>query len=288
MRNIAVTSIVLVSLIASAGRAAPDVSSSVRVDASRVGGTIGVYVRTLGHVRPVVALNASESFPSASVIKVLIMATAFDAAEGSPRYLDRLATIHSWDLVGGSEFLANAGAGDRFPLRVLIEHMITQSDNTAANALISYFGFARINAEAQKIGMHNTHLKRHFLDWAAIVKHNENVTTAADMGLLLYQIERGAHEGIMTIAQPADCRKMIGFMLGQEDREKIPAGLPPGVSVANKTGEITGVRSDVAIVDPFGENPYVITVLSKDLDDYASGINAIRAISRDVFNAIGS
>ena len=40
---------------------------------------------------------------------------------------------------------------------------------------------------------------------------------------------------------------MIEIMSRQEWRDKIPAGLPPGV-VANKTGGVTGTRNDAAIV----------------------------------------
>lgn len=279
----------LVALFSLGGTAASTpltLASDVAARAAGASGSMAVYVRALDERPPLVALRADERFPSASIIKVLIMVTAFAAAAQRPGLMAEPVTVHAADMVGGSEFLAAVRPGTHFPLRTLVRHMIVQSDNTASNALISYFGFDRINAEAQKIGMTNTVLKRHFLDWSAIVKHNENMTTAADMGVLLYEIARGAHEGIRTVASAQDCRAMIDIMLHQEDREKIPAGLPSGTRVANKTGEITGVRSDVAIVNPYGENPYVITVLTKDLGNYASGVRAIQLISRDVYRAV--
>jgi beta-lactamase class A len=105
------------------------------------------------------------------------------------------------------------------------------------------------------------------------------------MGSLLYQIERGAHEAVYTVASPASCRAMIRIMLRQEDRDKIARGLPPGTPLANKTGEIDGVRNDIGIVDPFGEAPYVIAVLTKDLNDFSLGNIAIRRISKAVHTA---
>jgi beta-lactamase class A len=69
---------------------------------------------------------------------------------------------------------------------------------------------------------------------------------------------------------------MIDIMLNQEDRDKIYRGLPKGTALANKTGEIDGVRNDVGIVNPFGEAPYVIAVLTKNLDDFSLGNSAIR------------
>jgi len=248
-------------------------------------GTLALYVRTMdGVVR--YAYNADELFPAASTIKLVIMLTAFRAYEAGNATPRTPVRIHARDLVGGSEFLEHAQPGWTYPMGALVEHMIRQSDNSAANALISYFGFERINAVARKIGMMRTTLKRHFLDYTAIVKHNDNRTTAHDLALALYQIERGAREGIPTVAQPDACRAMIRILLGQEDRDKIPAGLPKGVPVANKTGEIDGVRNDAAIVDPFGDLPYVIVVLTKDLQDESSGISAISRISRRVYERL--
>jgi beta-lactamase class A len=126
------------------------------------------------------------------------------------------------------------------------------------------------------------------MDVNAIVHHSENLTTAHDMGSLLYQIERGAHEGIYTVASPASCRHMIDILLRQEDRDKIARGLPPGVPLANKTGEIDGVRNDIGIVDPYGNAPYIIAVLTKDLDDFSLGNIAIRRISKVIYGALSS
>lgn len=251
-------------------------------------GHIAVYARTMANDPPVVAYHDGEPFPTASTIKVLIMATAFRAIDdGTIRRTTPIAISKS-DLVGGSEKFGYARPGSRYPLMTVIRAMIRQSDNTAANALISYFGFAAINATAEPASMTATHLRRHFLDWAAIVRHNENTSTARDMGTLLYEIERGAREGIDTIAKATSCREMIDIMLGQEDRDKIPAGLPARTQVANKTGELTGVRSDVAIVEPYGDTPYVLVVMTKEMYDYAAAIAAIRRVAHDVNRVINS
>lgn len=240
----------------------------------------------MGDGPPVVAYHDGDPYPTASTIKVLIMATAFRAIDAGTILRSTPIAINARDMVGGSERFAAVRPGSKYPLHELIGAMIRQSDNTAANALISHFGFEAINATAIPAGMTSTTLRRHFLDWSAIVKHNENISTARDMGALLYQIERGSREGLHTIAKASSCREMIDIMLGQEDRDKIPAGLPPGTQVANKTGELTGVRSDVAIVEPFGDTPYVLVVMTKELQNYAAGIAAIRRVAHDVNKTI--
>jgi len=190
------------------------------------------------------------------------------------------------DVVGDSPTIESAPSGTAFAVSTLAHAMITQSDNSAANTLITLLGFDAINATARTAGLRHTQLKRHFLDWTAMVHHSNNLTSPRDMGWLLYSIERGAREGIPTVAQPRSCRRMIDILLQQEDHEKIAAGLPAGVPLANKTGEITGVRSDVGIVDPYGASPYVLAVLTKDLTDYDLGVEAIRRIARAVNEAL--
>jgi beta-lactamase class A len=255
-----------------------------RVAASSTG-VVAVYARSMGPGQ-LIAYDADERFPSASIIKVVILVSLFQAAEGEGDLLDKELTLHSDDFVDGSEVLGSYNPGDRLRIETLARAMIEQSDNTASNVLISFLGFDRINATARGAGMRGTQLKRHFMDYTAIFHHSENLTTARDMGTLLYAIERGAHEAIPTVASPASCRAMIDILLRQEDRDKIARGLPHGVPLANKTGEIDGVRNDVAIVDPYGDSPYVIAVLTKDLADFSEGNLAIRKIARFVHQAL--
>ena len=141
--------------------------------------------------------------------------------------------------------------------------------------LIGHFGVDQINDVGGQAGFQHPHLARKFIDTAAIVRVQHNVTTPADMGLLLYLIERGAHEDTPTIASAAFCREMIKVMMGQTDREKIPGGIPPGIPIANKTGEITGTRNDIAVIDPYGNTPIILTILTKGLTDYEAANSAI-------------
>ncbi|MBV8353988.1 MAG: serine hydrolase, partial [Candidatus Eremiobacteraeota bacterium] len=242
--------------------------------------------RTMSDGPPILAYHDGNPFPTASVIKVVIMTTVFRFLDSKALEAQTPVLIHRADIVGGSDTFENATPGRKYPLMSLVQAMIRQSDNTASNALISFLGFDAINRTARHAGMTATALRRHFLDWTAIVRHNENVSTPRDMAQLLYEIERGSRESLTTVASPQSCRRMIEIMLGQEDRDKIPRGLPPHTQVANKTGEITGVRNDVAIVEPFGDTPYVIAVLTKELRDYDAGLAAIARVAHDVNRAV--
>ena len=191
-------------------------------------------------------------------------------------------------MVGVTPFLNEARPGSSYSARYLAKAMIVASDNTAANTLITLLGFDRINATARRANLRHTQLKRHFLDYAAIVRHSENLTTPHDIGALLYQIERGSHEALRTVASPRSCRAMLDLLYHQEDRDKIARGLPKGTPLANKTGEVDFVRNDVAIVDPYGDGPWVLVVLTKGLGSYDRGVSAIRGIARAVHAKIAS
>jgi beta-lactamase class A len=249
-------------------------------------GRIGIYARTLANAAPLAAYEASERFPTASIIKVLIMTTAYVLEERHPGTLAQRIVFHRSDLIGGSDFLDSAGDGTPYTVRELIVPMITVSDNTAANLLIAHLGRAQINEVAARAGMTRTRLARRFMDFTAIAHHNDNVSTPADMGRLLYLIERGAHEGIGTIVSSVHCRAMVDVMLGQTDRDGIPAALPPHMQVANKTGEIDGTRNDIAVIDPFGDAPIVLAIMTKDVDNYSDAYGAIHAVTRSVYRAV--
>jgi beta-lactamase class A len=265
---------------------AASLSRRIRSIARALPGVLGVYARTLAEGLPLAAYNASEQFPTASIIKVLIMTTAYALDEAHPGVLDDEIVFHSDDLIGGSDFLAAARNGQEFTVRQLIVPMITVSDNTAANLLIGHFGVATINEVGARAGMTRTHLARRFLDYTAIAHHNDNLSTPADMGRLLYLIEHGAREGIPTIVSSRHCVTMLDIMLRQTDRDAIPAALPPHVAVANKTGEIEGTRNDIAVVAPFGDSPFILAVMTKNAYDYGASYAAIHAVTRAVYASV--
>jgi beta-lactamase class A len=248
-------------------------------------GTVAVWARKLGSP-DAVEYDADERFPTASVIKVAILVSLFQYAQGHPGTFTETVALKGSDFVAGSEILDSYNPGESMSVDRLAHAMIEQSDNTASNVLINYLGMDRIAETIHNAGLTKTQLHRHFMDRNAIANHSENLSTARDMGMLLYAIERGAHEGLYTVASPRSCRRMIEILLRQEDRDKIARGIPKGMPLANKTGEIDGVRNDIAIVDPFGDKPYILAVLTKELRDFSLGNIAIRRIAKAVHGAL--
>lgn len=249
-------------------------------------GTTGVVARTMGDGPPFVAIRENELFPSASVIKLAILATVYRAYDAGTAKPGDLVRTRAADLIGGSDVLAGSPPGKAWSIGALVKAMIQLSDNSASNTLITAFGMATVNATMRLAGMTSSHLGHHFADVVPAWRRSENVITPADTATLLFEIERGTREGIATIASPQSCRAMIDILLGNEDATKIVHGLPRGTPCAHKTGEIDGVRNDAGVVDPFGDAPYVLVVLTRDLRDEATGNAGIAAIAHRIDAAL--
>ena len=263
---------------ASAAPPAIDVSDLV----ARIPGKTGVVVRTMDGAPPLVAVRADESFPSASVIKLAIMATVYRAYDAGTAKPSDLVKTRASDLIGGSDVLAGSPAGKEWSIDALVHAMIEVSDNSASNTLMTAFGIGTVNATLALVGMVGSRLARHFADQVPSWRRAENHLTPNDTAALLFAIERGAREGIPTVASPQSCRAMIDVLLRNEDRTKIVRGLPPGTPCAHKTGEIDYTRNDAGIVDPFGDVPYVLVVLTRELRNHEAANVGIAAIARRV------
>lgn len=253
---------------------------------ARIPGVTGVAVRTMASEAPVVSVHGNASFASASVIKVAIMATVYRAYDAGTAHPQDLVKTRAEDLIGGSDVLSGSPAGKEWSIDALVRAMIQVSDNSASNTLMTAFGIGTVNATMRLAGMTGSRLARHFADTVPSWRRAENHMTPNDTAALLWQIERGAREGIPTIASPQSCRAMIGVLLGNEDRTKMVRGLPPGTPCAHKTGEIDFVRNDAGIVDPWGDNPYILAVFTSDLRNHEAGNAGIGAIAKRVDTAL--
>ncbi len=196
--------------------------------------------------------NADVSMQSASVIKVFIMAAIY----GRVCYPDNK---------NDSIYIAEQYEGE---LKELLINMITVSDNDAANRLVELLGSgdfeegrAIVNEFCQQNGYTGTHLGRRFLQENPV---DDNYTTASDCQNILSDIYTGN-----CVCEEASA-KMMTMLQGQTRVSKIPAGLPDGISSANKTGEMPEgyglgcIENDIAII--YGEKvDYTLCILANNL-----------------------
>ncbi len=244
-------------------------------------GAVAAYARRLDAPAPFVAHRASAVVPAASTIKLLIAMAVAAKMEALVLPWSHELTLRAPEIVGASESFGTAHAGQRATTTSLLHAMIAQSDNTAANVLADWVGFTAVDAMAPACGLYETDLRRHFMDFQARAEGVDNTTTARDMGVLLCGIGNGASRGFAGVSS-AGCARILGAMLHQEDRETIPAAISRRTVVANKTGELPGVRHDVAIVGVGSPAAYALALLSNGWTDRATAFARLRQIAAQI------
>jgi beta-lactamase class A len=260
--------------------------------AAAPGAVVGVVFSDLGGGGELF-VNADESFHAASTMKVPVMIEAFRQIDAERLRLDqgillvnRFGSIvdgspYSLDPADDSDSSLYARVGERVPVRELVDRMITRSSNLATNAVIAIVGAQNANATAHRLGARRMNVLRGVEDTKAYEAGQNNTTTARDLASLLAALERG------DAATPASTDSMRNILLRQEFNDRIPAGLPPGTRVAHKTGEITAIAHDAAIVYlPGGRAPYVLVVLTRGLRDTKASASLAADISRLVYEHV--
>lgn len=159
--------------------------------------------------------------------------------------------------------------------------MIIVSDNDAANTLTGYLGggdstagMNAVNDYCSRNGYTNTHMGRLLLHSNEL---DDNYTSPADCGRFLKKVYDGWMEG------DANSCAMFDHLAAQERRNKIPAQMPEGVSVANKTGELADVENDAGIIYNT-VNDLVIVFMSENLSEAGAAQSTISALSRQIYD----
>lgn len=255
-------------LVAQAPASLPE-ALAARIAAS--GAEVALVYRPLGGGEGV-AIRPRLRFHAASTMKLPVLielARRIDA--GELRWEDELVVRNRFaSIVDGSPYRLSAAddsdstlyaaEGQRVPVRRLAELMIARSSNLATNLLIERLDPARVQATARALGADSIEVRRGVEDGKAYERGLNNTTTAADLAALLAAVAEGR------AAWAEGSREIVRILLAQEFNDGIPAGLPPGARVAHKTGEITRIAHDAAIVYPEGGAPYVLVILTRGLE----------------------
>jgi beta-lactamase class A len=259
--------------------------------AATTGAVAGVYFKSL-KTGELVTIAADSSFHAASTMKVPVMIEFFRQVErgGLLEQQPVLLVNQFASIVDGSPFAVAPiddsdstmylRIGSRVPARELVERMIVRSSNLATNAVIALVGAAHADSTAHALGAQRMRVLRGVEDGKAFQKGLNNTTTARDLGMLLEAIEQ------RRAASARNCSEMLAILGRQEFNDEIPAGLPPETRVAHKTGQITGVLHDAAIVYLPGRSPYVLVVLTRNIPDARLARTLIADLSRIVYEHV--
>lgn len=166
-----------------------------------------------------------------------------------------------------------------------LNSMITVSDNDAANTLVSYLGsgdssagMSVVNDFCSQEGYSSTHMGRLLL---ASNQYDDNYTSVSDCGHFLKKVYKGNQES------DAHAQAEFALLAAQTRRNKIPARMPSGVSVANKTGELSDVENDAGIIYN-SQNDLIIVFMSENVPQPGSAQSTIASLSRQIYDSYNS
>ncbi len=216
--------------------------------------------------------HADEVLPTASSIKIAVLAELYRQAQQGKLKLSDLYTWQASDLVSGSgvAFAFTPGV-TRMTLRDVAVLMISVSDNSATNVIIDRVGMENVNALLDSLGLSHTRLRRKMMDLKAASEGRENIAAPREMMLLLENLYRGK---VLNKQLTDDFFELLSI----HKESFIPRNLSEDLRVANKPCELEGVRNDSGIVFT-GKRPFVISVMTSYLRREGDGGDAITRIS---------
>jgi beta-lactamase class A len=221
-------------------------------------------------------LRGDDVFPQASSIKTALLAGLYRQVQDGKLKLTDLYTVQASDLVPDSDIMNGLTPGvTRITLRDLATMVVAVSDNSATNVVIDKVGMDNVNALMDSMGLKHTRLRRKMMDLKAAGEGRENISTPNEMATLLDQLYRGK---VLNKELSEDFFKL----LSTHKSSFIPRDLPDDLKIANKPGELEGVRNDSGVV--FVQNrPYVICVMTTYLHRERDGEDAISRISAEAY-----
>lgn len=250
-RNAAMTAAAFLMLAGAA--AAQPLGGQLRDRVAGFPGGVSLYAKNLDSGEAI-GIRETEPVRTASTIKLAVMAALFDAiARGELQWSERLTITDAEKVAGSGVIESELSSGVQLPLQDVMHLMMALSDNTATNMILERFPADRVNAYLDRIGLGSTRSLRKILgkngpagvSAAGKLEKNQKyglgVSTPRDMVALVERMERGE------LVSAEASREMIAVMKRCQDTTGIrrPFG---ELAVANKTGALDALRSDVGIV----------------------------------------
>ncbi len=245
-------------------------------------GDVGVYVHHL-ETGQTAALQPDTLFPTASMIKVPILLTTFDAIERGDLRYDQVLTYRDSLYYPGVDLLGHFKDGAEVTLSKLVMLMLTMSDNTASLWLQHLCGTGTaINAWLADHSFTGTRMNSRTpgrqTDWE---RYGWGQTTPREIAELLVMIREGR------AVSPAASAEMYRALTRSYWDDEALSQIPPTVQAASKQGAVDQSRSEVVLVNaPHGD--YVVSVITKNQADTSwtpdnAGFQLIRNVSRTIW-----
>lgn len=220
---------------------------------------VGVAIRNLENGEEF-AFNADHDFPSASTIKILILAGLAEAVADGRMDLDATLGADPDIRLSGSGVLNWLDKNLQLTLRDHAWLMTAISDNSSSNVLMNAVGIPEINELGKRLNVGKTVMGRNFMDRNIPPGPSRNRSTAAGLVNVLAAIYTDE------IATPELCAWMRQCLADQQHRDRLARHLPEGVEYAGKTGTIEGINHDCGVI--IGEKERIaVAVLTQGFEN---------------------
>ena len=264
--------------------------------AGKSGVRFGIVFRDLG-TGTAIRIGENASMHAASTMKTAVLVELLRRLDaGTLKWTDELevknefksvvdGSAFSVEIEGESEGPMLAKAGGKASIGFLAKEMTVRSSNFATNLLLQSVGAPAVQKFLDELGAGTVRVRRGLFDMKAFDRGISNETDAAGMETLM--------EAILKSPRLSESSRKLAWeiLIGQTFNEEIPAGLHPqsGAVVAHKTGSISTVQHDAAVVRLPDGREYLLVLLADGFkgDEARKGVlEAARAMSRAVWEAM--
>jgi beta-lactamase class A len=180
-------------------------------------------------------INPDDVFISASLYKIYVAYSLLDAVDRGAVSLESNIPGYGWTF------------------SACLEAMITLSDNECSYLIGNYFGWPEIDNQLAGLALVDTYLN----NYAESGELDGNkVTSAKDIDSFLTRLYRGA------LLSVTSTNELINLLKRQQINDRIPEPLPPGVTIAHKTGNLPGIVHDVGYIFNHDGRIYSFVIMS--------------------------
>lgn len=219
-------------------------------------------------------INASEIFPTASIIKLPVLVQLFRSIEKNQLTIYDEMVLTDYYRAEGSGGLQFKAENSKYSIDTLARIMITDSDNSATNMLMSRLGsMTDINSGIRQWGLKDTYVQTWLPDLGGT-----NHSTGRDMATILYNIDNPK------FLSTSSREKIFDYMGHVHNNRLIGAGLPAGAEFLHKTGDIGKMLGDAGIVYAPNGKKYIVVIFAKRPHNSVAGKEFIVKASEIIYN----
>jgi beta-lactamase class A len=239
-----------------------------------------VYYRDI--VRgPTFGLNEMADYSPASLLKLPVALTYMNLADDKPEILDKTVVWHEDNFPQTQHYQPQVTLrdGQTYTIRELLRNSLSYSDDKSHRALVAHLedfvpdGDAEIRQTFKELGV------------SAPTSTDDqvlNVRSYASLFRVLYN---------SSYLTSKSSEQILSWLSDSQFKDGLAAGLPAGIQVAHKFGEITHTDGTNQLHDCgiiyFPENPYILCVMTKG-GDWGDLEKVISTVSHMVYKEIDS